>query len=471
MNIIVYGAGKRTKRLCELIQYVDAEIVSITDSNSALWGQIIDGYTIIEPSQCSDLNYDCWLISVANANIYKEIKISIAEHKWLKLEREISYTSFITTIMTEIYLKNKTRYCSKVKDRENTVIFDCYNGMGLGGIEAWSQSLSQEFLENNIHTRILTDDGEYELVADILEITDKVIVGQDKWSLENFERVAYYFSQFENCTIITSQPNLVLLAAGVVKQHTDNNVKIITVIHNGTQETYEQYLEFDDIVDYFVGVSEDIANGMINIGVAADKIKSTTLPFACQENLVRKYTNDCYEPLHIGYAGRLEIAQKRMDLLLKLIDELMNRNIMFRMEIAGEGSEQRYIAKYIEENNLQDSVIMLGRISREDIPGFWQNQDIAVNISDYEGHSISQMEAMGNGAVPVVTKVSGVMEDIEYGVTGYYVDLEDYKAMADIIEYLYNHRNKLASTGRNAHCKMYEKSKMDDHIKFWRNIL
>lgn len=43
---------------------------------------------------------------------------------------------------------------------------------------------------------------------------------------------------------------------------------------------------------------------------------------------------------------------------------------------------------------------------------FWKGQDVFVNVSEYEGTSLSMLEAMGYGCVPVVTDVSGAREFI-----------------------------------------------------------
>ena len=67
------------------------------------------------------------------------------------------------------------------------------------------------------------------------------------------------------------------------------------------------------------------------------------------------------------------------------------------------------------------------------------------------------MEAMVNGAVPVVTKTSGVKEDIHNNIDGYYVDIEDYKGIEKNIAYLEKNRNELGRLGFNAKKEMEEK--------------
>lgn len=81
------------------------------------------------------------------------------------------------------------------------------------------------------------------------------------------------------------------------------------------------------------------------------------------------------------------------------------------------------------------------------------------------------MEAMMNGAVPVVTDTSGVREDIEDGVNGFIVPVGDHTAMAGKTDYLANHRELLERYGERSHEIMRKKGSMDAHIEFWKKVL
>lgn len=81
------------------------------------------------------------------------------------------------------------------------------------------------------------------------------------------------------------------------------------------------------------------------------------------------------------------------------------------------------------------------------------------------------MEAMVNGAVPVVTKTSGVKEDIHNNIDGYYVDIEDYKGIEKNIAYLEKNRNELGRLGFNAKKEMEEKCNINSHVDFWCDLL
>ena len=141
------------------------------------------------------------------------------------------------------------------------------------------------------------------------------------------------------------------------------------------------------------------------------------------------------------------------------------------MNVAGNGDALEDLKEFTKNNNLSKKIIFSKRIDRDKISVFWKQQDICINLADYEGRSISITEAMGNGAVPIVTDTSGVKEDISNNVNGYIVSLGDYQEMADKIEYLYYHREKIKKMGHMAHDVVYPKSQMKQHIVFWKMLL
>lgn len=94
-----------------------------------------------------------------------------------------------------------------------------------------------------------------------------------------------------------------------------------------------------------------------------------------------------------------------------------------------------------------------------------------VSCSEWEGHSISQSEAMAAGAVPVITDVSGARDDVADGYNGYIVDVGDLDTMADKIEYLYHNRDTLAQMGQRAHDTIYERQKEFNQAQFWDDLI
>lgn len=163
--------------------------------------------------------------------------------------------------------------------------------------------------------------------------------------------------------------------------------------------------------------------------------------------------------------------QKRMDLLLKMIEILENSDVNFCMEIAGDGPYRDEMQRIVMGEGWDRHVCFLGALDRADIPDFWKRQDICVNIADAEGRCISKLEAMAGGAVPVMTRTAGNPEDIMEGVNGYMVEIGDYGGMAEKIIFLAGHREMLPELGQKAHDTIYSKCRREAHTEFWVNLL
>ena len=163
--------------------------------------------------------------------------------------------------------------------------------------------------------------------------------------------------------------------------------------------------------------------------------------------------------------------QKRVDLFLELAKKLKERAIDVRINIVGTGDYSKTLNRKIQEEKLCKLVVLLGYMERKNIRDFWSRQDIMVSCSEWEGHSISQSEAMAEGAVPVITDVSGARDDVADGGNGYVVEVGNIEAIACRIQELYYDRNKLKEMGTCAHNTIYERQKDNDQAEFWDQLI
>ena len=131
----------------------------------------------------------------------------------------------------------------------------------------------------------------------------------------------------------------------------------------------------------------------------------------------------------------------------------------FCMNIAGAGEYEEELKRQIRERGLEDSIIFHGRIPHGQIAEFWEQQDLCISCSEWEGHSISHSEAMASGAVPVITDTSGARDDVEEGVNGFVVDIGDMEALVERIVYLDRHRELLYEMGNRSIEKIAERNR------------
>lgn len=476
-KIIIYGAGIRCARLCDILKGTKIEIVAIVDSNPKKWDTYIEGYCVCPPEKIKDFLDVNLCIAIENWDAVQVIRRDLQNKFQYNLEQEIGYEKFIfKAYQQHTAIINRMAEEKVEVNEKSSILFDCFNGLGLGGIESWTINLCSALRDKgheNIY--IISKKGNYDIPQ---KLQNKILFAdidmENRFSEDSIINIINLIIKKLPCTVITSQVNEVLLAASLIKNRYSDLVEIISVIHNGDKKTYEQYMSISEYMNLFIGVSQEIRKDMIAHGLEDNRLYDMTCPFDCKKEISRSYTEDKLMPIRIGYAGRMDkvgVLQKRMDLLLKFAKLLDINNVNYVFELAGDGPARNEMEDFVHINKLEKKIQFLGILNRTEISAFWERQDIFVNFADFEGRCISKLEAMANGVVPITTNTVGTREDIDDGVNGFVVSIGDYKSMVDRVIYLDQHRDRLKEMGILAHDKIYPKSLMNTHISFWEDIL
>lgn len=476
-EVVIYGAGNRGVNICEILERCNSEyrVVALVDGSSEKVGQSV-GTNVVEGVESLNKYSDkAFCITVHNSRIIGLVRNMLFNQYGYVLGNEIEYERILYDCYSQKYIEEKAKeVCA---NDYTTYLFDGYMGLGLGGIEMWTQGLCKELIKYNSNIRIFTDDKEYKVYPELalyIDSINRMDKNNTEDSYNNFRELCNYYISKLPCVIVTNRPNVELMAAAVVKSLFPDLVRVISAIHMGTPDTYRKYAEFKDYVECYMGVSEDIEEGMIEHSVSTQKVRAMKCPFPCKELLNRDYTYNKEMPIKVGYAGRLDSisqGQKRMDLIMKCIEYLDNRRLDFVFEFVGDGPARESIEKWINDNDYKDKVRLIGRLDRNKIHEFWQMQDICINLADFEGRSLSILEAMGNGAVPVVTATSGIREDITDSENGFVVPIGDWKEAAQKILYLNERRELLGKMGAAARKRVIDESDFHKHAKIWMEIL
>ncbi len=121
--------------------------------------------------------------------------------------------------------------------------------------------------------------------------------------------------------------------------------------------------------------------------------------------------------------------------------------------IGGSGPLTESFEKYINENNLQEKVVLLGRINDEDLDAYYQSCDIYLfpSILPSEAFGIVQIEAMKHGKPVINTNLqTGVNYVSIDGETGLTVEPANSKALSDAINRLLSDEPLRLQYGQNA---------------------
>ncbi len=107
------------------------------------------------------------------------------------------------------------------------------------------------------------------------------------------------------------------------------------------------------------------------------------------------------------FLGRLIQENGVMD-LLAAIKRIASERV--QLLIAGNGNLEPTIRRYIEQENLQDKIVLLGIVTGEEKQALLRNVDLVIRTSYHEVFPVAYLEALAHG-VPVVATPVG---DTEY---------------------------------------------------------
>lgn len=202
--------------------------------------------------------------------------------------------------------------------------------------------------------------------------------------------------------------------------------------------------------------------------VISNPVTSRTLSYASK---VFPFTqrDDC-----IVLPARLDISQKRQDIMIDAFYEVHKRHPEMRLMLLGDGPDKVKIQRLIESKDLGSTAFIHNAVNTaEDIT---VNCKIVCLTSDYEGMPNSLIEAMGMGINVVATdcRPGGARELIKDGVNGFLVNQGDYRELANKIIFLLDnpdYADKLANEAKKLTLCISENAIGNQWIQFAKEVV
>ena len=119
------------------------------------------------------------------------------------------------------------------------------------------------------------------------------------------------------------------------------------------------------------------------------------------------------------YLGRLIEEQKRSSDVAVALCEAVRRNSNLEAWIVGDGPARNAVERIVQQKEMGSRVRLMGRLDNKEIYRLLAQCHALVLLSDYEGLSVSMLEAMATGVVPICLDMrSGTREALRHGVNG-----------------------------------------------------
>lgn len=142
--------------------------------------------------------------------------------------------------------------------------------------------------------------------------------------------------------------------------------------------------------------------------------------------------------------------------------------------IGGSGELHDELQKQIDDSELKDRVFLLGRISDEELPGYFGACDLFClsSIQKTEAFALVQVEAFSCGKPVVATRIpgSGVSWVDADGESGLTVPIEDSKALADAIARILSSDKLYKKLSEGAFNRFNSMFRLEDEIQSCLNL-
>lgn len=220
---------------------------------------------------------------------------------------------------------------------------------------------------------------------------------------------------------------------------------------------------------FAVTISEYNKNFLIEKGADKEKINVIhcgvdTASFSEREE--KKLSN----PPVLGALGRM-VEKKGFDVLIAACEILKKEGIVFKLQIAGGGPLKDELENLASRLDVMDRIDFMGSISHEDVYDWLKSLDAFVlpckkdEYGDMDGIPVVLMEAMLSGVPVITTRISGIPELVEDGLTGLLCEPNDALCLTKKIQDLIKNNERRKEFRSSAISKVKADFELSDNVK------
>ena len=168
----------------------------------------------------------------------------------------------------------------------------------------------------------------------------------------------------------------------------------------------------------------------------------------------------------IGIVGRLALQKGHTILLDAMVDVIKKIPAVILLAI-GDGPDREKLENKANSLGIQEHVHWLGLQQQDEVFKIYSIIDVLVMPSLYEGFGLTATEGMSAGIPIVGSKVAGLTEIIQDGITGYLVPVNDSNKLAKALIDLLINPDNAKKMGQEGLQRVSEQFSMEKFRKSW----
>jgi glycosyltransferase involved in cell wall biosynthesis len=214
-------------------------------------------------------------------------------------------------------------------------------------------------------------------------------------------------------------------------------------------------LSFDRI-DQFISPTKYLAEVYIRNGFAKEKI--SIIRYGIDINRFKNIHNGrASNTIRFGYVGYMG-EHKGIEYLIRAFSMVKHQNKTF-LYLVGEGERLDYYKSLCYELKLDGRIKFINKIDNRKIHSIYENLDVLVLPSIWpENSPVSILEAMASKMPVLASNIGGISELVEDRITGLLSRPKDISALAQDMENLILHPEKIELIGSNGFNRIKEQN-------------
>lgn len=257
----------------------------------------------------------------------------------------------------------------------------------------------------------------------------------------------------------TARPDLYVISISpdvgwLALPHVPREVVTASIAHNDIEGFYAPLRHYGPFVDCAIGVSREILR-KIATDCGVPSARARLIPYGVRSlspaEAMARFADPSGAPIRMAYVGRLEQDQKRILDLVPILAALERKEVSFTCDVIGDGRDRSRLVRRLGKLHLKKPPRLWGWLDGASVRERLAVTDVLVLPSSFEGLPVAMLEAMGQGVVPVATKIaSGCPDLIRDGANGFLEPVGDAEAFAARIHWLSSNGEQLARMKRAA---------------------
>jgi glycosyltransferase involved in cell wall biosynthesis len=222
------------------------------------------------------------------------------------------------------------------------------------------------------------------------------------------------------------------------------------------------YLGYEEYVNHYIAPSQFLRYKFIEYGYDPDRI--THLPnFIELDDLIPHYHHENY----LLYIGRLENGKGLLTMVKGFAKAMVEMPSMM-LKIAGTGSIEEELSVLVHQMGVTN-IDFLGFKQGDELENLTKKAKATIIPSElYENYPFSGLESMAYGKPIIASRIGGIPEQVEDGVTGFLFDSFSEDDLCEKIKLLCSLTNdQIKEMGRQARKKV---ERDNDKTTYLKNI-